>query len=71
MRSHGVANWPGPTAYPPDPSRPTFDLPSSIQPTQQVIAKLDECLRLVPNNAVVGHIDNDSWSSVQQQLAGR
>jgi hypothetical protein len=71
MRSHGVVNWPGPTAYPPDPSRPTIDLPSSVQPTQQVIATLDECLRLVPNNAVVGHIDSPSWQSTQQQMAGQ
>jgi len=37
----------------------------------QVIATLDECLRLVPNNAVVGHIDSPSWQSAQQQMAGQ
>jgi hypothetical protein len=71
MRSHGVPNWPDPTPYPPNPSRPTFNLPPSLQPTPQVIAKFDECLRLVPNNQAVGHVDNDSWLSVQQQMAGQ
>ena len=71
MRSHGMANWPDPTPYPPDPSRATFELPSSIQPTAQVISTMHVCLRLVPNNEVVGHIDNDSWMSAQQQMAGQ
>jgi len=71
MRSHGVTLWPDPTPYPPNPSRPTFNLPPGLQPTPQVIAKFVECLRLVPNNAAVGHIDNDSWMSVQQQMAGQ
>jgi hypothetical protein len=49
MRSHGVASWPDPTPYPPYPSDPTYNLPASIQPTQQIISKFEECLRLVPN----------------------
>jgi len=70
MRSHGVTNWPDPTPYPPEPDRPTFNLPASVQPTPATIAKMDVCLRLVPNNNVVGHIDNDSWASAQQAMAG-
>lgn len=71
MRSHGVPNWPDPTRYPQDPSRPTFILPGSIQPTPPTISKMDVCLRLVPNNAVVGHIDNDSWQAAQQAMTGQ
>ncbi len=71
MRSHGEPNWPDPTPYPPRPSDPTFNLPASIQPVPQVISKMDECLRLVPNNAVVGHIDNNNWMAAQQQMAGQ
>ena len=71
MRSHGVPNWPDPTAYPPDPSRPTFMLPASIQPVSQTISKMDLCLRLVPNNETVGHIDNDNWEAAQQAMAGQ
>jgi hypothetical protein len=70
MRSHGVPSWPDPTRYPPNPQRPTFILPASVQPIPQIISKMDACLRLVPNNAVVGHIDNDNWAAVQQQMAG-
>ena len=70
MRSHDVPNWPDPTPYPPEPERPTFQLPASIQPTQPIISRMDECLRLVPNNQVVGHIDNTSWQSAQQAMAG-
>ena len=69
MRSHGIPNWPDPTPYPPEPDRPTFNLPASIQPTPATIAKMDVCLRLVPNNNVVGHIDNDSWTGTQQAMA--
>ena len=71
MRSHGEPNWPDPTPYPPRPSDPTFNLPASIQPIPRVISKMDECLRLVPNNAVVGHIDNNNWMAAQQQMAGQ
>jgi hypothetical protein len=70
MRSHGVPNWPDPTPYPPDRSRPTFMLPASIQPVPPIISKVDECLRLVPNNETVGHIDNDNWQAAQQAMAG-
>lgn len=70
MRSHGVPNWPDPTHYPPRPTDPTFILPASIQPIPQTISRMNECLRLVPDNEVLGHIDNDNWSSVQQQMAG-
>jgi hypothetical protein len=71
MRSHGELDWPDPTRYPPDPSRPTFNLPASIQPVPHVISKMDVCLRLVPHNAVVGHIDNDNWMAAQQAMAGQ
>jgi hypothetical protein len=71
MRSHGEPNWPDPTPYPPRPSDPTFNLPASIQPIPQIISKMHECLRLVPNNAVVGHIDNNNWEAAQQQMAGQ
>ena len=71
MRSHGAPNWPDPTPYPPRPSEPTFQLPASIQPTPQTISKVEVCLRLVPNNEVVGHIDNDNWMAAQQAMAGQ
>jgi hypothetical protein len=69
MRSHGVQNWPDPVPYPQNPSRPTFILPDSVQPTSEVVATMYQCQRLVPNNAVGGHIDNDSWQSVSQEMA--
>jgi hypothetical protein len=31
---------------------------------------MEECLRLVPMNYAVGHIDNNNWQSAQQQMAG-
>jgi hypothetical protein len=71
MRAHGMPDWPDPTSYPPDPSQPTYNLPASIQPTTQVITKMDVCLRLVPNNQVLGHIDNSGWESAEQQMAGQ
>jgi hypothetical protein len=71
MPSHGVPNWPDPTPHPPDPSRPTFILPATIQPIPQTISKMDEYLRLVPNNEAVGHIDNNNWQTAQQQMAGQ
>jgi hypothetical protein len=70
MHSHGEPNWPDPTPYPPYPDEPTFNLPASIQPMPQIISKMQECLRLVPNNQVLGHIDNNNWATVQQQMAG-
>lgn len=71
MRSHGVPDWPDPTPYPPYPNEPTFMLPASIQPVPQTISKMEVCLRLVPNNEVVGHIDNDNWQAAQQAMAGQ
>jgi hypothetical protein len=71
MRSHGAPDWPDPTPYPPRPSEPTFQLPASIQPTPQTISKVEVCLRLVPDNEVVGHIDNDNWMAAQQAIAGQ
>jgi hypothetical protein len=71
MRSHGVPGWPDPIPYPPDPARPTFILPASIQPIPPTISKMDECVRLVPDNEAVGHIDNDNWASAQQAMAGQ
>jgi hypothetical protein len=71
MRAHGVPNWPDPTPYPPDVSRPTFELPASIQPVPHTISTMDECLRLVPDNEVIGHIDNNNWQAAQQQMAGQ
>jgi len=70
MRSHGVPNWPDPTPYPPEPERPTFELPASILPTPTTIAEMHVCLRLVPDNNVIGHIDNDNWGSAQRAMAG-
>ena len=70
MHSHGVPNWPDPTPYPQYPDEPTFIVPASIQPIPPIISKMDECLRLVPHNDVVGHIDNNSWQGVQQAMAG-
>ena len=71
MRSHEVPDWPDPTPYPPYPNEPTFMLPASIQPVRQTISKMEVCLRLVPNNEVVGHIDNDNWQAAQQAMAGQ
>jgi hypothetical protein len=70
MRAHGVPNWPDPTPYPPYPTDPTYILPASIQPVPQTISRVAECLRLVPNNQVLGHIDNDNWQSAEQAMAG-
>jgi hypothetical protein len=70
MRSHGEPNWPDPTPYPPYPSDPTYMLPASIQPVPRTISKMEECLRLVPMNYALGHIDNPNWQSAQQQMAG-
>jgi hypothetical protein len=69
MRSHGIQNWPDPVPYPQNTSRPTFIIPASVQPTAQVVSRMYECQRLVPNNEVGGHIDNDSWQSVSQEMA--
>jgi hypothetical protein len=71
MRSHGVSNWPDPTPYPPRPNEPTFDMPGSLRPTPQVVSRMRECQRLVPDNAVAGHINNDSWQVVSREMAGQ
>jgi hypothetical protein len=71
MRSHGVSDWPDPTPYPPYPNEPTFNMPDSLHPTPQIVSKMHECQRLVPNNEVAGHIDNDSWQDVSREMAGR
>jgi hypothetical protein len=71
MRAHGVPSWPDPTPYPPYPTDPTYILPASIQPVPQTIARVEKCLRLVPNNQVLGHIDNDNWQSAEQAMAGK
>jgi len=71
MRSHGVPNWPDPTPYPPYPNEPTFMLPGSIQPTPPILSKMHVCLRLVPMNYAVGHIDNNNWEAAQQAMAGQ
>jgi hypothetical protein len=44
---------------------------AGFQPVPQTISKMDVCLRLVPNNEVVGHIDNDNWQAAQQVMAGQ
>jgi hypothetical protein len=69
MRSRGVSDWPDPTPYPPYPNEPTFDLPSSLQPSAQIVSTMRECQRLVPQNYVAGHIDNDSWQNVSREMA--
>lgn len=69
MRAHGVPDWPDPIPYPQDPSRPTYILPASMRPTSQIVSTMYECQRLVPHNAVGGHIDNDSWQSVSLAMA--
>ena len=71
MRSHGVSNWPDPTPYPPRPNEPTFNMPAGLRPTQQIVSRMRECQRLVPDNAVAGHIDNDSWQVVSREMAGQ
>ncbi|HEY7631493.1 MAG TPA: hypothetical protein VH817_12365 [Thermoleophilaceae bacterium] len=71
MRSHGVSGWPDPTPYPPYPNEPTFNMPTGLQPTPQIVSKMRECQRLVPDNSVAGHIDNDNWQDVSREMAGR
>jgi len=71
MRSHGVPGWPDPTPYPPRPTEPTFEMPAGLQPTAHVVSEMRECQRLVPQNYVAGHIDNDSWQDVSREMAGR
>ena len=62
MHSHGVPNWPGPSPYPPDPVRPTFNLhaagigfhqgtqPGNIVNSPQIQAKVQQCESAVHQN---------------------
>jgi len=64
MHAHGVPNWPGPTPYPQDPVRPTFNLhaagigfhpgtgsqPGYIVNSAQIEAKLRQCESAVHQN---------------------
>jgi hypothetical protein len=62
MHSHGVPNWPGPSPYPPDPVRPTFNLhavgigfhqgtqPGNIVNSPQVQAKVQQCESVLHQN---------------------
>jgi hypothetical protein len=66
MHSHGVPNWPDPSAYPPDPQRPTFNLhaagigfhpgaqPGNIVNSLQIEAKVRHCESVV-------HLDVSGW----------
>ena len=70
MRSHGVSDWPDPTPYPQHPNEPTFEMPASLHPTPQLVSEMRVCQRLVPQNYVAGHIDNDSWQDLSREMAG-
>lgn len=62
MRSHGVPNWPGPSPYPPDRVRPTFNLhaagigfhqgtqPGFIVNSLQIQAKVQQCESVLHEN---------------------
>jgi hypothetical protein len=62
MHSHGVPNWPGPSPYPQDPVRPTFNLhaagigfhqgaqPGNIVNSPQIQAKVRQCESVVHQN---------------------
>ena len=62
MPSHGVPNWPGPSPYPPDPVRPTFNLhavgigfhqgtqPGFIVNSPQIQAKVQQCESVMHQN---------------------
>lgn len=69
MRGHGVRSFPDPTPYPPYPNEPTFEMPAGLQPTPHVVSMMRECQRLVPDNYVGGHIDNDNWQQVSRDMA--
>jgi hypothetical protein len=68
MHSHGVPNWPGPSPYPQDPVRPTFNLhaagigfhqgaqPGNIVNSPQIEAKVQQCESVVHQN-VSGYFD--------------
>ena len=62
MHSHGVSDWPGPSPYPPDPVRPTFNLHAAgigfhqgaqfgnIVNSPQIQAKVQQCESVVHEN---------------------
>jgi hypothetical protein len=66
MHSHGVPNWPDPSAYSQDPLRPTFNLhaagigfhlgaqPGNIVNSPQIQAKVRQCESVV-------HLDVSGW----------
>jgi hypothetical protein len=66
MHSHGVPNWPDPSAYSQDPLRPTFNLhaagigfhlgaqPGNIVNSPQIEAKVRQCQSVV-------HLDVSGW----------
>jgi len=68
MHSHGVPNWPGPSSYPPDPARPTFNLhaagigfhqgaqPGNVVDSPQIQAKVQACESVLHQN-VSGYFD--------------
>lgn len=49
MRTHGVTNWPDPTAYPPEPNRGAFNLQSlGIDPNSPtIVPRINVCLAAV------------------------
>jgi hypothetical protein len=55
MRSHGVPNWPDPTATSPQDQRPFFHTPASIDPTApEITTKIRACQYLLhANNPLV------------------
>jgi hypothetical protein len=66
MHSHGVPNWPDPSAYSQDPLRPTFNLhaagigfhqgaqPGNVVNSPQIEAKVRQCASVV-------HLDVSGW----------
>ena len=66
MRSHGVPNWPDPSAYSQDPLRPTFNLhaagigfhlgaqPGNVVNSPQIQAKVRQCESVV-------HLNVSGW----------
>jgi hypothetical protein len=66
MHSHGVPNWPDPSAYSQDPQRPTFNLhaagigfhlgaqPGNIVNSPQIQARVRQCESVV-------HLDVSGW----------
>ena len=68
MHAHGVPNWPGPSPYPQDPVRPTFNLhaagigfhqgaqPGNIVNSPQIEAKVRACESVLHQN-VAGWFD--------------